>query len=259
MKIETITLTPAKASELLKRNTNNRNVKKQRIVLYVNDILNNNWKLNGESIKVSKDGVILDGQHRLIAVVKANKSIETLLITDLQQDVLPTIDTGSSRTGGDVLNLHGITNSNSIAGGINKFYALYSGKGSLNQRRVCTNSATILEYNSKAEYYNNLHSMGAKYYTKWYRIITISDFIGYYAYFNTKYSQDIVDSFFESILNRTGVGALLYDKLLQNTLSRAKISGGERNALIIKAFVYHVKGKTPKLLRISHDEALLSI
>ena len=69
----------------------------------------------------------------------------------------------------------------------------------------------------------------------------------------------IVDSFFESILNRTGVASLLYDKLLQNTLSRKNISGGERNALIIKAFVYHVNGKTPKLLRISHDEALLSI
>jgi len=259
MKIQTITLTPSKASELLKKNTNNRNVKKQRIVLYVNDILNNNWKLNGESIKVSRNGVILDGQHRLIAVIKANKAIETVLITDLEQDVLPTIDTGASRTGGDVLNLHGITNSNSIAGGINKFYALLSGKGSLNQRRVSTNSATLLEYNSKPDYYDNLHSVGSKYYIKWYRIISISDFIGYYAFFNTKYSQDIVDSFFESILNRTGVASLLYDKLLQNTLSRKNISGGERNALIIKAFVYHVNGKTPKLLRISHDEALLSI
>ena len=65
MKIQTITLTPSKASELLKKNTNNRNVKKQRIVLYVNDILNNKGSLdhikNNDQIRLKLiDGPFLD-------------------------------------------------------------------------------------------------------------------------------------------------------------------------------------------------------
>ena len=69
MKIETVLITPAMATELLKTNSNNRPVKEKRILKYAKDMLEGNWIAEtGETIKVLLNGKLGDGQHRLMAV-----------------------------------------------------------------------------------------------------------------------------------------------------------------------------------------------
>lgn len=263
MKIETITLTPAIAEELLKRNTNNRNVKKERVLLYAHEIANNNWTLNGESIKISSNGDVLDGQHRLMAIIKANRPIKTVFISDLKKDVITTIDTGVNRSGGDVLSINGVKHSMNISAAITKFTALKIGRkdirSNLKIRAKCSNTDILKEYNMNPDYWQTLHNVSVVYYRKWFRILSISDTIAYYAYFNTKFSEEIVNSFFESIINRTGNGALLYDRLLNDSLAKRKISVIEKNALVIKCFVNHVNDRVPKVLVFQKNEAFPTI
>lgn len=263
MKIETILLTPAKAAELLKRNTNNRNVKKERVLMYAHEIANDNWTLNGESIKISSNGEVLDGQHRIMAVIKANKPIKTVFISDLQKEVITTIDTGVGRSGGDVLSINGVKHSNNISAGITKFHSLKLGRRDIRSnnkiRSKCSNTDILKEYNINPEYWQRLHNVSVAYYRKWFRIITISDTIAYYSFFNTKYSEDIVNGFFESIINRTGNGALLYDRLLNDSLAKRKISVVEKNALVIKCFVNHVNDRVPKVLVFQKNETFPTI
>lgn len=102
-----LTVTPAIAIELLQKNTHNRSVSQSRVRQYAADMRKGQWAFNGEAIKIADDGSILDGQHRLLAVVDADREVNLLLITGLPAVAQETMDQGRSRTLGDVLKLRG--------------------------------------------------------------------------------------------------------------------------------------------------------
>jgi len=102
-----LTLTPAIAEQLLQRNTHNRTVSRSRVSQYAADMRAGHWAFNGEAIKIAADDQVLDGQHRLLAVIEADRDVETLLITGLPAQAQETMDQGRARTLGDVLKLRG--------------------------------------------------------------------------------------------------------------------------------------------------------
>ena len=109
MSIESVveTITPAKAREYLKKNTNNyRKMSRSVIRSYADDIKNGRWELNGETIIFGKDGVLKDGQHRLAAIVLAGKPADILVVRGVETDAHK-IDIGKRRTDVDILNAEG--------------------------------------------------------------------------------------------------------------------------------------------------------
>lgn len=110
-----VVLTPELAARYLEANTSNRAISGYRLNQLTEQILAGEWALNGEAIKVAEDGTLLDGQHRCAAVVKANKPIETLVITGLPNITQETMDTGKSRTLADILSIREIPNAVSVA------------------------------------------------------------------------------------------------------------------------------------------------
>lgn len=107
---EVVTVTPEMAMSLLDANTNNRPLNQQHVNRIANQIIGGKWKFNGDSIKLAKNKDILDGQHRLWAVVEAKQPIETVIVRDLEPDSFATIDTlRKPRSGADVLSMHGVT------------------------------------------------------------------------------------------------------------------------------------------------------
>lgn len=105
---EIITLTPDKAMELLEHNTLNRPLNDQHVQRIARQIIADKWKFNGDTIKVSNDGAVLDGQHRLWATIEAKKPIETIIVYGIERDAFATIDTlRKPRSGSDVLALNG--------------------------------------------------------------------------------------------------------------------------------------------------------
>jgi len=107
---EVVTVTPEMAMSLLDANTNNRPLNQQHVNRIANQIIGGKWKFNGDSIKLAKNNDILDGQHRLWAVVEAKQPIETVIVRDLESDAFATIDTlRKPRSGADVLSMHGVT------------------------------------------------------------------------------------------------------------------------------------------------------
>lgn len=97
MKAEVMTITPEKAKELLKGNLTNRQISKSVVNLYANDMKSGNWKLGGQGISISKTGRLLDGQHRLSAIIVANVPVAMLVCTDVD-DTNVNFDTGKKRT-----------------------------------------------------------------------------------------------------------------------------------------------------------------
>ena len=70
------------------------------------------WALNGEPIIISESGKMVDGQHRMQAVIKPNSVVDMVVVAGVCDSSFMSIDTGRKRTGGDVLTIAGMTNGN---------------------------------------------------------------------------------------------------------------------------------------------------
>ncbi|MGW0245515.1 hypothetical protein ACWDYH_02635 [Nocardia goodfellowii] len=100
----------ATARRWLERNTNNRPIRESRVRQYYDDMVCDRWRYNGEAIKFSADGDLLDGQHRLHALARTTGlTLPLLVVRGLPADTQITMDQGAKRTPGDQLTLTGIT------------------------------------------------------------------------------------------------------------------------------------------------------
>lgn len=107
---EAILLTPAHAMELLEHNTLNRPLTQTHVDRIARQILDGKWRYNGDTIKIGANGEILDGQHRLWAVIEAKVPVETVVVYGIDREAFATIDTiRKPRSGGDILALNGVT------------------------------------------------------------------------------------------------------------------------------------------------------
>lgn len=125
-------ITPEDAAVLLKTNVNNRKLSRRRVDMYANDIKRGMWKLTGDTIKLAKNPKtgevrLIDGQHRLHAIVAANIPIQTVVATGLQEDAFSVIDRGKTRTYNDVLNMSNIKNSNTVASMVRPIIVIQAG------------------------------------------------------------------------------------------------------------------------------------
>ena len=105
---EIVAVTPAMAAGLLSRNTMNRSISDGRVDLMADDMTAGRWMLNGDPIRIARDGTLMDGQHRLSAVIKSGRAIQMLIISGLDKQVFATIDAGRIRTAGDILAIAGV-------------------------------------------------------------------------------------------------------------------------------------------------------
>lgn len=78
-----IDVTPELARVWLRANTRNRNTRERAVTEYARDMVAGHWNLNGEAIKFAYDGSLLDGQHRLRAVIEADATVQMLVVVGL--------------------------------------------------------------------------------------------------------------------------------------------------------------------------------
>lgn len=107
-------LTPDLAQVLLTRNPDNRGIR-ARVLEMQRDIEEGRWQMNGEPVIIATDGHLNDGQHRCEAVMNAGKAIKTLMVFGVARDTRYSVDTGSARTPGDMLQMRGIADANNVA------------------------------------------------------------------------------------------------------------------------------------------------
>ena len=108
MKVGVEVITPSKAKEYLEHNHINRNINKARVTAYANDMKRGAWQTNGESIKFNKKGELIDGQHRLSAIVLSNVEVATLVLKDIDNDI-NLYDRGRTRDVKDALIIDGMS------------------------------------------------------------------------------------------------------------------------------------------------------
>ncbi|MEQ1735877.1 MAG: hypothetical protein ABL886_05700 [Rhodoglobus sp.] len=97
-------VTPAVARQWLENNyAGNRKRNEKTVAQYAKDMTSGKWPVTGEAIKFSKTGDLIDGQHRLAAIVRANVSVTLLVVVGVESDAYSVLDQGRKRTFGDYL------------------------------------------------------------------------------------------------------------------------------------------------------------
>jgi hypothetical protein len=137
-------LTPGLADLLLKRNGGNRAINPNRVTLYASDIIEGRWVPNGESVIVSDDGFLNDGQHRCAAVMEAGKPITTLFVFGVDRESRKTTNMGKTKGAGDFAAMEGLPNGNVLAGMARLAIAFEGGKSSAGGQTAST--PATLEY-----------------------------------------------------------------------------------------------------------------
>jgi hypothetical protein len=100
-------VTPELANELLKLNMeNNRNVGLSLVTKYAREMSEGQWILS-DPIKFSSEGELIDGQHRLNAVVKSGTSQLFVFILGYPKDSAEVLDQGKIRTAKDIARIRG--------------------------------------------------------------------------------------------------------------------------------------------------------
>lgn len=114
-RIELVNVTPDLATFWLSQNRSNRNLRRPIWKAYARDMAAGQWKLTAEPVKLASDGTLLDGQHRLHAVVDADTAVEMFVAYDVPAEAQTAMDSGAKRRAADVLSLRGDSNTSIIA------------------------------------------------------------------------------------------------------------------------------------------------
>lgn len=117
IRLNRVTLTPEKCLQLLESKFNNRPLNDLHVKRLAQQIKDGLWIFNGDTIKVSDEGEVLDGQHRLWACIEAKAPIETVVVHGVRREAFATIDTlRRARTPADMVALLGATRYRTILG-----------------------------------------------------------------------------------------------------------------------------------------------
>lgn len=93
MIIKKTKVTPQKAAQWLEKNFGrNRKIRKGHISKLVFDMKNGNWQETGETLKFNIMGDLIDGQHRLTAIVESGCTLELWVATDVPNAAINAID-----------------------------------------------------------------------------------------------------------------------------------------------------------------------
>jgi hypothetical protein len=252
VKAKLIELTPQRAEQLLERNTHNRTVQTATVDKYARDMRNGDWQINGEAIKISADGQVLDGQHRLMAILEADIPITTLLITGLPAQTQETMDQGRGRTFGDMLKLRGETNATNLAAAVRivclfEMYGLPYHSGFSGPAPSPQVLARCLEHNPEIR---GSVTLACNQRRSWLQPTIVAAF----HYLFASASQEDADDFVEKVLTGTGLDAsdpryLLREKLIKERYENGWMGQKPRMALMIKAWNAFRRGE--ELARLS--------
>lgn len=94
-------VTPEKAQEYLSRNASGRPITSSTVSMYARDMTAGCWHVTHQGIAFDEDGYLIDGQHRLSAVVLSGKTVRYLVTRGLSRDVFPSLDLVDPRTSAD--------------------------------------------------------------------------------------------------------------------------------------------------------------
>jgi hypothetical protein len=277
------TVTPEMAKCYLESNfSHQRSLGINHVNHLAQQMANDQWQMNGEPIIFDRINCLIDGQHRMHAIIKYGKPVQMAVIRGVDAESFMTINRGRTRTGGDLFAINGTPNSKRIAAVtanvINyrramktrsawmekdksdkskKFYA-----GSLNSNIRASGADLIEEYNRHKDAYVSAMKCGNLKSRMLSQSIVAT--VAAIAIIEAGHKENEVMFFWESFASGKGENGssldskdpifILREKCIANGFSRAKLPSNTLIMLAIKAWNAFSSGKPLSVLRVIDGE-----
>ncbi len=246
-----ITLDKELIEKLLEINTNNIPPAKAKITQYSKLMESGRWCYNGDSIRVSKSGVLLDGQNRLMAAKLVGKTLVCDLVVGLNDDVFTTIDTGRIRRSGHIIARQfnnndediGASDSNTLSTAITKVlrhdcgFAQSIAINDMTSRIVVTPDVIMNYINENPEILEQLRYLKANFGS---RTVIPQSTILYMLHITSRFNEDYAKKYLQKLIK--GIG-LKENETLQ----------------LFNAQLHLIKSKSAKWTKSEVDQALIKI
>ena len=99
------TISPETAKEYLRANNRNRLVRPESVDSIARDIRRGTFVLTHQGIAFDENGRLIDGQHRLLAILKANTPVTLMVTRGLPANVVDSVDRGINRSVADAMRI----------------------------------------------------------------------------------------------------------------------------------------------------------
>lgn len=247
------TLYPELARHILDNNPGNRPVSRRTVATWKRDMASGEWALNGETIIISKEGLLNDGQHRLMANIEYGEPIKCCFFFGAERDSRLTVNRGKIRTSGDYFSMEGIKGGNHLGHACRLVYLITTlGRVSSHSEHQPTKSQVRNMFDSCPGISESLDFVG------WKRVGTAS--VGILAAFHflfAKLDKQQADGFISALKGGTNLAhdnpAFVLRERLVADKARKRRGEGEACELIIRAWNMRRQGRTAARIQIGAD------
>lgn len=245
-KAKQMLVTPKMAEQWLEKNTGNRPLSDRTVHYLFVQMKKGRWQISTDAIGFDEDGRLLNGQHRLNALIKYGKPLEMLVAFGLSPTAFKVLDTGRIRTAGDALGIGGYENPSAKAA-IAKFMLMFKkglrGSGS---RESAISNTEIFDFCEKNPKVNEVHEKTLKI-TRKFKSIQ-NKYIGGLYWMFSDIDQKYADAFFELYSSGAGLTEnhpvfILRQKLILDDQSIKKYPKMDKVAWTILAWNAFRQGK----------------
>jgi hypothetical protein len=139
-----VELTPTAAGEILERNTRNRSLRENYVRKLAGAMERGEWVVNGEPIQIADNGDLLNGQHRLSAIVASGMTVPMLVVRGLTPATQMTMDAGTRRNLSDILALHGESDTTNLGAALGMLHRYRNGDRLDNSGRTAPTATEAL-------------------------------------------------------------------------------------------------------------------
>lgn len=240
---EVVRLTPQLAEEWKEKLAKNRPLMESVVLEYADAICRGEWQMNGEAIIFDDHENVIDGQHRIHAVILSGKSIDTLVVRGVKSKAFHTLDQHSRRTRAQILAVEGEAYYNHYAGALSWLWRYNNGqmasKTKTASRGQFSTSVMLRERSNHPGLRDSVHFIcGTNYQLSRFASLPLSCTLHYI--FSQK-DKDKADAFFEKLCTgeNLNVGNPIYilrERLISNRAELHKFSSVVQAALIVKTW-----------------------
>jgi hypothetical protein len=253
---ETVTITPAAAEYLMEHhNTGNRSLRAKKVSQFVRIIKDGQWKLTSQGISFSREGILNNGQHRLMAIVASGHPCAMRVTWGEERDAFDVLDTGTVRGASDALHVAGFKNTVALAAAARLLSYIQGGTNELTNAEVIE----FVERNAGlAECAGTGHGIAGKF-----RISSSAMVVALHLIQRDSHYKEKLPVFLDKLVGGANLPPLNPALVLRDGLKDKKFDRGIRSnipratsvcACIIKAWNAWVRGERMKSLRFIANE-----
>lgn len=264
LQTEVLHINPNMAKEYLATMEKNHSVSKKKVEEYAETMRRKEWMMNGEAIVFDKDNKLVNGQHRLIAVIKSGMTVPFLVVKGVDSDCFLTYDSGKKRTAADAFDIEGVKNAKLISSVVRKGCILEDDRYAViidSRKRASYTKKELLEkYNRYCDYYDWALKLAISLNNKLglYSIADIGAVMSHLKVY-LDYETDDIEHFFKMLFQyktTSDMNCLSYirDKIVASSLNGTAIKPKVKQNMLIMCWNLYKDNRDMKRIPITEED-----